>query len=687
MTGVLMKHIMYSFYSAVAVLIFITTFCIPPTSAEEGQWLVNKFPTGAVKKNYHFMPTQDWLEKVQLASVKLGGGCSGSFVSSQGLVMTNHHCAHECIEQLSTSTKNFIKDGFYASKLEEEKKCPEIEISRLVEIQDISTKVLTALKGKVGKDFQSAKKAIFAQLEGDCSQGNAEETRCNVVTLYKGGSYHLYKYERFQDVRLVFAPEFKIAFFGGDPDNFMFPRYDLDLSLLRVYKNNKPLENKNYFPWSKEKIKEGDLTFVSGNPGRTNRLSTVSELEFLRSVRIPDSLMYNSEQRGFITEYQKRNENAAMSTHDILFSIENSLKVNRGKLQALNSSKLMKAKQNEEAKLRKMNAEPFVAIEKAYARYMDFYKPWRYLEMGDGYSKLLRYTKIILRSGAELEKPNDQRFHEFSEAGLPEIKMELYSEAKIFDETEIFFLRNYFIKLREVLSPDHPLIRKLFKDISPENLASKLVKSSSLKDIKKRETLFGHKNLIAQSKDPFFAVVALMDEYARVARDQYESEVESVLLSSSEKIAQLRNKLFGTNTYPDATGTFRITYGTIQGYKENGNMINPITMIEGAFDRATGYDPFELPTSWLKAKSQLNLKTSFNLVTTNDIIGGNSGSPLINQKAEVIGLVFDGNIQSIGGDYYFDPEVNRAVSVAGEGIIEALKSVYKTDRIIKELNM
>jgi len=654
---------------------------------EEGLWLVNQFPSEAVKKSYGFLPSKEWLEKVQLASVKLGGGCSGSFISDKGLVMTNHHCAHECIEQLSSLKANYITDGFYAQTLENEKKCPEMEVSRLVEIQDISKKVLSALKGKTGGEFQKAKKAIFSQIEGECSHGNAEEIRCNVVTLYKGGSYHLYRYERFEDVRLVFAPEFKIAFFGSDPDNFMFPRYDLDLSILRVYKKNQPLENKNYFPWSKDKIKEGDLTFVTGNPGRTNRLSTVSELEFLRGTRIPDSLMYNSEQRGHITEFQYRNENAAMSTHDILFSIENSLKVNRGKLQVLNTKKLMKVKQEDEAKLKKINPEPFLAIEKAYSKFNEIYNSWRYLEMTDGYSKLLRYAKIILRSGDELVKPNEKRLHEFSDSKLPEIKMELYSEAKIFDETEIFFLRNYFIKLREILSPDHVLIRKLFKDISPEKLAEKLVKNTSLKDIKKRQELFGHKDLITKAKDPLIAIAALIDEPARVARDQYESEIESVLLNSSETIAQIRNKLFGTNTYPDATGTFRITYGTIKGYREGSTMINPITFIQGAYERATGYDPFDLPVSWLKSKTQLNLKTALNLVTTNDIIGGNSGSPLINQKAEVIGLIFDGNIQSIGGDYYFDPEVNRAVSVAGEGIIESLKTIYKADRIVKELNM
>jgi hypothetical protein len=467
----------------------------------------------------------------------------------------------------------------------------------------------------------------------------------------------------------------------------MFPRYDLDLSILRVYKKNQPLENKNFFSWSKDKIKSGDLTFVTGNPGRTNRLSTVAELEFLRGVRIPDSVIYNSELRGAITEFHRRNENAALSTHDTLFSIENSLKVNRGKLQILNSKAFMKIKEDEESKLRKINSEPFESIEKAYSMYKDFYNSFRYLEQLDGNSKLLRFAKIIFRSGVELEKSNDKRLHEFSESKLPEIKMEVFSDAKIYDETEEFYLRNYFTKLREILSPDHPLIRKLFKELSPEKLAEKLVKNTTLKNVKNRQKLFNNNELVKKSKDPIFEIVALIDEPARQAREKYEVEIESVLLTSNEKIAQLRNKLYGSNTYPDATGTFRITYGTIKGYPEGGVTINPITILQGAFDRATGYDPFSLPTSWLNSKSKLNLSTAFNFVTSNDIIGGNSGSPLINQKAEIIGLIFDGNIQSLGGDYYFDPDVNRAVSVASEGIVETLKKIYKTERILKELNL
>lgn len=654
--------------------------------ADEGMWLLNQFPSKTVKARHGFEPQEPWLNKVRLASAKLGGGCSGSFISEKGLVMTNHHCAHECVEQLSTSSHNFIREGFLARSVAEEKKCPELEISRLIEIQDVTEGVLSSTKGKVGADFQKARKAKMAELESACSQGHSD-LRCDVITLFQGGRYHLYKYERYQDVRLVFVPEFNIAFFGGDPDNFMFPRYDLDMAIVRVYKNNEPLKNEHYFSWSKQALKENDLTFVTGHPGRTNRLSTVADLAFQREVRLPDTLMYNSEVRGFLSEYQDRGEEAALSSHDLLFGVENSLKVNRGRLVALNDQKLLQAKALEEKKLKAKVPEAFAAIDKAYTQWKAIYPSWRYLEVLDGNSKLLGMAKTMVRSGVELAKPNEKRLREFTDSRLPELKMQLFSEAKIYPETETLLLKNYFLKLREILSPDHELIRQLFKEKSPAELAASIVKKTSLKEISKRQELFGKTDLIEEMDDPLLAVARLMDTYARSIREQYENEVDSILVANHEKIAQARFKVFGTDSYPDATGTLRISFGQVKGYKEGLKNIKPFTYLGGTFERATGYEPFELPGSWIKSKAQMNLETPFNMVTTNDIIGGNSGSPVINQKAEIVGLIFDGNIQSLGGDYYFEPEQNRAVSVVNLGIIELLKKVYKAEGLLQELKM
>jgi hypothetical protein len=654
--------------------------------ADEGMWLLNQFPAKMVKERYGFEPTTEWLHKVQLASAKLGGGCSGSFVSGQGLVMTNHHCAHECIEQLSTPEKNLVQDGFIAHKLADEKKCPAMEVNRLVGIIDVTKEVLHATKNLEGAEFQAARKAKIAELETACSQGQ-ESVRCDVVTLFHGGLYHLYKYERYQDVRLVFAPEFKIAFFGGDPDNFMFPRYDLDLAFLRVYKNQEAIKNENFFSWGSKPLKNGDITFVTGHPGRTNRLSTTADLAFTREISLPDSLMYNSENRGFLTEYQNRGGEAVLSSHDLLFGIENSLKVGRGKLEALNDQKLIRAKTKEEEALRKQVPNSFAAIDKAYSKWREFYTAWRYLEVLDGNSKFLYIAKILHRSGVELSKPNAKRFREFTEAKLPQLKLNLNSEAKIYTETETVLLKNYFVKLREMLSPDHELIKRLFKEKSPGELASYIVSRTKLGEISKREELFGNQDKISKSEDPLLKLVAQLDAFARPLRERYENEVESVLIAEHEKIAQARFKVYGTKSYPDATGTLRISIGQVKGYFEGGREVQPFTFIKGTFDRATGYEPFQLPASWITSAPKINQDVHFNMVTSNDIIGGNSGSPVINREREVVGLIFDGNIQSLGGDYYFDAQQNRAVSVVHTGIAELMKNVYKADSLIKELKL
>jgi hypothetical protein len=665
---------------------FLMSVAMNWAQANEGMWLLNQFPAKTVKAQYGFEPTAPWLDKVRLASAKLGGGCSGSFVSDKGLVMTNHHCAHECIEQLSNSTQNYIRDGFMALSLPAEKKCPAFEISRLVEIKDVTKEILGATKKLEGSEFQKARKAKFAQLEIDCSKGQ-DSVRCDVVTLFQGGQYHLYKYERYQDVRLVFAPEFRTAFFGGDPDNFMFPRYALDLSFLRVYKNNEPLKNEHYFSWAKEAPKEGELSFVTGHPGRTSRLSTVSDLAFYREVRLPDQLFYNSEVRGFLTEYQTKGGEALMSTHDQLFGVENSLKVTKGRFQALNDRQFIAAKQKEEAMLHKHLPASFAAIDTAYSKWKDIYPEWRYLEVLDGNSKLFWMAKTLVRSGVEIEKPNEKRFREFTEAKLPQLKQELYSEAKINKETEALYLRYYFIKLREILTPDHELIRVLFKEKSPEQLAQWVVEKTTLHEKSSRQELFGQSANLSKSKDPLIEVARMIDTYARPLREKYENEVEATLIAEHERIAQLRFKLFGMNSYPDATGTLRISFGQVKGHKEGAKEIPAMTLLQGAFERATGYEPFALPPRWIEAKGTMDLKIPFNMVTTNDIIGGNSGSPVINKNAEIVGLIFDGNIHSLGGDYYFEPNQNRAVSVVNAGMVELLRKVYKLDALLKELKL
>lgn len=674
----------------------LTSAFLPAAFADEGMWTLNGFPTKKVEKKYGFRATDPWLKQVRLASARLAEGCSGSFVSDNGLVMTNHHCADSCIAQLSTPKKDFIASGFYAPSLAEEVRCPEMEVNRLVEISDITAKVKAATKGMSGQAFARAQKAAMASIEKECS-GNDAALRCDVVSLYHGGLYHLYKYKRYQDVRLVFAPEKSIAFFGGDPDNFMFPRYDLDVTFVRVYENDKPLKGGEYFKWSQTPAVENDLTFVTGHPGHTSRLLTVAELEFHRDSSLIKSIIQNSELRGLLTAFSERGAEQKRIAESDLFGIENGLKARKGRLETLIDKSFFAKKQKDEAELRrKVNANPkwkkeygdaWDEIAKAVTAFRDIFPAYWQLENNRSWNSLLfRHARALVRAAEELPKPNGERLREFTDSNIPAIQQDLFSSAPIYPEYEVELLTFGLTKLRENLTAGNPIVKRLFGPRSPREIAEDIVKNTRLADVNERKRLFeGGKKAIETSKDPMILFAALVDREALPLRQNYEDNIESIMIKSSEKIAAAKFAVYGTDTYPDATFTLRISYGQIKGYMENGTSVAPITTIGGAFDHATGREPFALPESWIKAKNHLNLKTPFNLCSTNDIIGGNSGSPMINSKAEIVGLIFDGNIQSLGGDYWFDESVNRAVAVHSAAILETLKNVYKADRVVSDL--
>jgi hypothetical protein len=518
-----------------------------------------------------------------------------------------------------------------------------------------------------------------------------------VVTLYRGGLYHLYKYRRYQDVRLVFAPEFAIAFFGGDPDNFMFPRYDLDVAFLRLYEDGKPASTPQYFKWSPEGAAEGELTFVAGNPGGTSRLLTVAQLAFTRDVTLVRRLLYLAELRGLLTEYQRRGKEQKRVANATLFYVENGLKALKGRHQALLDRDFFASKVKAEQELRaRVDGDP--AMKAAYGGAWDSieaaletYRPMQLrhwmLEGGGGFqSELFGLARGLLRASEELVKPNQERLREYGDSQLPGLRQALFSAAPIYDEFEIFLLTFSLGKLRESLGVDDPFVKQLFGKKSPEDLASELVKGTKLKNLKVRQQLFdGGAKAIAASKDPMILFARAVDPEARAARKLYEDRVEGQAKKASELIARAQFQLQGTGTYPDATFTPRLSFGQVKGYQENGRTVAPFTYLAGAFDRHSGRDPFALPKTWLAAKPRLNLQTPMNLVTTNDIIGGNSGSPLFNAKAEIVGLVFDGNIQSLGGDYGFDEAVNRTVSVHSAAILESLEKIYRAARLAEEL--
>ena len=674
-------------------------------AADEGMWTYNQFPAAKVEAAYGFKPDEAWLKQLQLASVRIAGGCSASVVSPTGLVMTNHHCARECIQNVSGQRKkDFNRDGFIARKPSEEPRCPGMEMNQLTAISDVTLAVREATQNAAPAQFNDLQKAAIANIEKNCA--TSDEWRCDVVTLFRGGEYNLYKYRRLQDIRLVFAPEDQIAFFGGDPDNFNFPRYDLDVTFLRIYgADGKPWTTQNYLPFSNTGVKEGELTFVSGNPGGTSRGMTLAQVQDQRDMNLPRTLMQLSQTRGWISEYQQRGKEQQRHSNDDLFGVENSLKALKGQHEALADTSFWSLLQKNEAEFRRK----IITTQTLFTQYGDVWDNIAALTvkaqqqrklinaLDDNFnSPLMDIARSTWRHAEEKTKLNGERLPEFSDARLPQLMQTVLSDAPIYKELEIAKLTYGLTRMREELSPDHPVVKKLLGNNSPQQLAQVLVKGTRLHEIKTnakgepvggvRKTLWeADSATLAASSDPLLKFVASYDAEARAARKRFEEEVKGPMKKQQERLAQARFAVFGTDNYPDATFTLRLSYGRVVGWEENGTVVPPFTNFAGAYQRHSGAEPFALPATWLKAKDRVDLKTPFNFVTNNDIIGGNSGSPMVNQKGEVIGLVFDGNIHSLGGEYGFDPRINRTVAVHSQALLEAMDKIYPAAHVAAEI--
>lgn len=665
--------------------------------AAEGMWTLDNLPKDRMQAEYGFTPSEGWIKRAMLGSVRIAGGCSASFVSKDGLVMTNHHCASACLDQLSTAKKNLIKEGFLAKRREQELSCPEIELNRLEQITDVTAQVKNATAGLDGAVFKNAQNAIKAKLTSACVGKDKETVRCDVVDLYHGGQYQVYKYHRFQDTRLVWAPEKATAFFGGDPDNFNFPRYNLDITLLRAYEGGKPAKIENYFPFSAKGAEDGEMVFVTGQPGSTQRQLTLSQLTTLRDVTLINNVTRLAELRGVLTQYSKSGPEAARTAEHALFGVENAYKALRGRLATLQDPVLMKQKQDDETALRRfVSQQPDLqnkiggawdAIAAAQQTYRQIEASYGMIEGGRGFnSKYFSYARALVRGAEERTKANGERLPEFADAKLPELEQELFSTAPVYPAFEKVILGFSFSKMREVLGADDSFVKQVLGKQSPDQLSAALIDHTKLGDPAVRKALWlGGKDAIRKSSDPFIKLVLAVDPAARSIRTQYEREVESVQQKNSELIAQARFAEQGTSTYPDATFTLRLSYGKVKGWQEGDRQIAPFTTIEGAFQRDTGADPFALPASWHAAKNKLNLSQRYNLATTNDIIGGNSGSPMINRNGEIVGLVFDGNIHSLGGAFWFDSRFNRTIAVHSGAILETLDKVYGGNELSQEI--
>ena len=679
-------------FGASAALAAALTLAAQAARADEGMWTFDNFPAAKVEQAYGVKIDQKWLNRVQAASVRLTSGCSASLVSKDGLVFSNHHCVVDCAQSLSTEKTDYVKEGFAAATREEERKCPGMQAEVLVSITDLTGQIQAATAGKTGQDFVKGRDAAVAAAE-DAACAKDPNARCQLVTLYRGGQYKLYKYRKYADVRLVFAPEFATAFFGGDPDNFNFPRYNLDVSFVRLYEGGKPIKSPQHLIWSSRAPVVGEPTFVSGNPGSTDRMLTVSQLETQRDLTLPITLLQASELRGRLIRFGEESPEYKRIATDPLFGLENSYKVYFGRQFALNDKAFMDAKRAAEADLKTKAAagvdhgDPWADIAAVQTAYADNYLRYRQIERSAGsMSDLFMFARELVRAAQERAKPSSDRLPEYSDSRLALMQKELLDEAPVDRPLEQLYLEFWLSKTREYLTADDPLSKLLLGKESPEALSARLVAGSRLGDTAVRKALWdGGLSAIEASTDPMIQFALKIDPAARDLRKTWETKVAGPTDAAAAKIAEAKFAAYGDAVYPDATFTLRLSYGKVQGWTYRGTTIPATTSFKGLYERATGAEPYKLAPRWVAAEAKLNPDTVFDFVTTNDIIGGNSGSPVISAKAEILGAAFDGNIHSLGGDYGYDGSINRTVVVSTAATTEALRKVYGAEMLVKEL--
>ena len=659
-----------------------------PTSAraDEGMWTFDNFPIQTVNQKYGTRIDQAWLDRVRLASVRIQG-CSASFVSDEGLILTNWHCVVGCAQELSDAQKDYVKNGFTAAAREEEVRCPGQTAEVLTEITDVTDRVQAAGEGLEGAAFNAARQAEVSRIQNEACAGDTKFS-CQVISLYRGGQYSLYKFRKYDDVRLVFAPENQAAFFGGDPDNFNFPRYALDAGFLRAYENGQPVDSPNFLKWNPEAPGAGDVTFVSGNPGSTSRLLTMSQLERLRDQQLPITLIQNSELRGRLLEYSLTGEEAKRVSFDPVFGLENSFKVYYGQQGALTDPEFMAAKREAEAELRARVAadpnlvqqigDPWADLDAVQGVARDLYLPYRQLEQAaGGGSQLYQMARALVRA-ARSEMPADRRAR---------LAAMLGEETPISTDMEEIRMRYWLSKTREYLTVDNPQVKAMLGRESPEALAERLIDGTRMDEADFRREAAGMTLEQLKAADPLLAFVAANDDAAKAIADRWAAEVNAPTARAAEKVAQARFAVYGTNQYPDATFSLRLSYGEVRGWTYRGVTVPPFTYIGGLYERATGSEPFNLAQAFAEHEDDVNKAVVYDFVSTNDIIGGNSGSPVINAEGEVIGAAFDGNIHSLGGAFGYDGELNRTVSVSTAAITEVLRTVYPNPRILEELGV
>jgi hypothetical protein len=690
--------------AATAVLLAGAALATAEAFADEGMWPLQLLPTAAVRQQYGVDLAPEWLNRVRDASVRLAN-CSAAFVSADGLLLTNQHCVRNCLAEHSSRRQNLLTDGFLAAARDHEPQCSSQIADVLLDTEDVTATLDAATRNLEARAANSARKKTRTRLEQACEEQSRitdpqAQIRCETVALYDGGQYYLYRYRRYSDLRLVFAPELAIAAFGGDPDNFQYPRWDLDVALLRAYDGTgAPAHTPGFLHLDSKGPKAGEPVFVVGDPGSTYRGLTVAQLLEMRDVELPHAILRDSELRGRLIEFGHVRPANASIAQMALIALENVLKVRRRELDALHDTdafnRLRRAESEQRARFASRSRaiheseDPWEQIARAQERKRMLYLPYSYVEGGAGFDTLLfTYARTLVRAAAERPKPNDERLREYTDGALPRIEQMLRAGVPVYPDLEQLTLSFSLERMREFLGPDYPLVRTLLARDSPDTLAANLVRKTRLADPQFRLQLWnGGAAAVNASHDPMIELARGVDPDARALRSRYEDEVEAPLQLASEQIARARFAASGTSDYPDANFTLRLNAGTVQGWRENDAPVAPFTQLRGLYARAGGFDPFALPARWLDAHRNLNADTPLNLSTSNDIVGGNSGSPLLDAQGNIVGVIFDGNIHSIAGAFWYNPAENRAVAVDSAALLEALRVVYRAHNLLSELGV
>jgi hypothetical protein len=678
--------------SAVALLV-----AYPAIHAEEGMWTFDNPPVKLLKEKYGFTPKQEWLDHIRLSSVRLNDGGSGSFVSPNGLLLTNHHVARGQLQKNSTAEHDYVRDGFYAGSPDKEMKSPDLEVNVLVGMQNVTARVQGVAKGIA--DEAKAMKAREAEIAAIAKESKDKTGfRSDVVSLYDGGEYWLYQYKAYTDVRLVFAPEQQAAFYGGDPDNFTYPRYDLDMALFRVYdKDGKPLHTENYLKWSAKGAAPGELIFISGHPGSTQRQDTVAQLAYERELIEPSVIEYLRRRIAAAEGFAAQGQEQARLVSTAIFGLQNSLKVYLGRVEALADKAITAKKLAEEEDFRnKVAANP--EWEKEYGSAWDTIAATEKKAAPRTNAMIFRRTdsrlytiaRQIVRLVAEVKKPDGERMPMYHDAQLETLKFQLFSPAKIYPSTEKLWMKTAVSLAAEKLGKDDEYLKALTQGEAVDGFVDSVVDGTKLYDVSVRKALVeGGEAAVAASTDPMIAAARRTDPVEREFQRWEQDELESVLTRAGEQLGKARFLVYGKDVYPDATFTLRLSYGTVKGYPYNGTIAPPFTTFYGLYDRAASFSnqpPFDLTPKEAAGRDKLNLTTPFDFVSTGDIIGGNSGSPVVNREGELVGLIFDGNIESLAGDFVYEGEKNRAVAVHSAGMMEGLRKLYGANALADELD-